>query len=235
MYSGITFDGKHSYNDFGLTVSHREIGHPSKIKRQERVPFSNEVSDYSEIYGEQEYEERPLTYTFNDINTQGNDKFLIKATEYLNWLMKPNKKIKLTDDRIPGYFFLAEVVNAPSYEYIEILGEMTIEFTAYPFKVSELEEGHDIWDEFNFLLDYAQITEFEVTGSKEITLYNPGINIAKPKIVASDSMTITKDNVTFNVSAGESKSSDFVLFKGENKMTVTGNGTISFHFRKELI
>lgn len=235
MFSGITFDGKHSYKDFGLTISHRNIGYPSKIKRQERVPYSNEIYDFSGIYGDQEYEERLLTYMFNNVNTQGNDKFLIKATEYLNWLMKPSTKVKLTDDRLPGYYFLAEVVNAPSYEYIAILGEMTIQFTAYPFKISELEEGHDIWDEFNFLLDYAQTTEIEVAGSKEITLYNPGVTMVRPRIVASSEMTITKGNTIFNVPTGESESFDFVLSKGENKMTVSGNGKISFHFRKELI
>ena len=68
MYTGIEFNGKHSLGDFGLTVSNREIGYPSKIKRQERVPFSNTVYDFSNLYGGQEYEERSITYTLNLIN-----------------------------------------------------------------------------------------------------------------------------------------------------------------------
>src|SRR5690606_11203503 len=62
---GITFGEKHSYIDFGLTVAERSIGNPRKIKIKERVPFSNQVYDFSGIYGDQEYEERPLTYVFN--------------------------------------------------------------------------------------------------------------------------------------------------------------------------
>lgn len=234
---GITFDNKHSFRDFNLTIASRHIGNPSKIKRKERVPFSNEIYDFSKIYGGQEYEERPLTYTFNvvDMYNHSKESFSSIKIAVLNWLLGPNEKIKLIDDAIPGFYFLAEVENGPALEEWEFDGSLTVEFTAYPFKISELEEGNDIWDEFNFLLDYAQVTEFEISGTKEVTLYNPGISVIKPKIIASNPMTIEKNNVTYNVPAGESESFDFVLFKGENTMTITGDGAISFHFRKELI
>lgn len=237
MMRGITFDNKHSFRDFNLTIASRHIGNPSKIKRKERVPFSNVEYDFSTIYGGQEYEERTLIYTFNVVDMYNRSKISFSSLKIavLNWLLGPNEKVKLIDDAIPGYYFLAEVENGPELEEFEFDGPLTVEFTAYPFKISELEEGHDIWDEFNFLLDYAQITEFEITGSKEITLYNPGASLVRPKIATNNPMTIVKDNTIFNVPAGESESFDFVLFKGENKMTVTGNGQISFKFRKELI
>ena|SRR5690625_485279 len=235
---GITFNNKHSFRDFELTIAPgRNIGNPSKVKRKERVPYSNIDYDFSGIYGDQEYTERSLTYTFNVIDQHNYSKehFSIMKIEILNWLLGPNEKNKLTDDAIPGYYFLAEVENGPALEEREFDGTLTVEFIAYPFKISELEEGHDIWDEFNFLLDVAQITEFDVTGTKEVILYNPGISILKPTIKSSAEMEIKKDNITFNIPIGESTSYDFILMPGENKLTVSGNGTISFHFRKELI
>ena len=231
---GITFNEKHSYRDFGLRVLEKHIGNPSKIKRKERVPFSNQIYDFSNIYGGQEYEERHLTYVFN-LRDYDKVNLAIKKVEILNWLMQPNEKIQLLDDYIPGYYFLAEVEEAPDFDELRFRGVFTINFTAYPFKIGEYEEGNDLWDPFNFLLDVAQITDFEVAGTKAVTLYNPGASIIKPKIRSSSPMQIIKDGITYKVPVGESESHDFILQQGENKMTIKGIGKISFHFRKELI
>src|SRR5699024_7402212 len=112
----------------------------------------------SGIYGGQEYEERSLTYIFQIKDYQKVD-LAIKKAEVLNWLMQPNQQMQLFDDFIPGFYFLAEVEQAPDFEELKYSGRLTVDFTAYPFKVGELYEGNDIWDTFNFLLDYAQITE----------------------------------------------------------------------------
>lgn len=235
MFSSIFFNGKDSYKDFGLTISDPRIGNPSKIKNMERVPFSNQEYDFSNIYFGQEYEERQLSFTFNVAWRERSNDFFIYETEVLNWLTGTNKKEKLTYSGLPGYYFLAEAVTGPDTDYRFVGGSMTVDFTAYSFKISELEEGHDIWDEFNFLLDYAQTTDYDVRGQQAVTLYNPGASIIMPKIKATAAMEIIKDGTTFKVPAGESDSYDFILKKGENRMTVRGNGHISFHFRKELI
>src|SRR5690625_130585 len=117
MFTGIEFDGKHSLKDFNLTISERKIGYPSKIKNEERIPFSNTVYDFSDIYGGQEYEERSIMYTFNIVNRnrigdfkQEYTDFNFYETDVLNWLMTPNQKKMLKDDTIPGYYFSAELV-----------------------------------------------------------------------------------------------------------------------------
>lgn len=233
-YFGIHFNGKHSYNDLGLRVVEKTIGNPAKIKRKERIPFSNKLYDFSGIYGGQEYEERSLQYVFS-VKDYDKIDLSIKKIEVLNWLMQPFEQIKLLDDYIPGYYFLAEVEDDIDFDEMKFRGRITVDFTAYPFKIGELYEGNDIWDTFNFLLDYAQVTEFEVSGNKEIVLYNPGTNVIQPEIEASASMEVKKDNTTYNIPSGKSKSHDFMLQHGENKLTIKGNGTISFQFRKELI
>lgn len=241
MFTGIEFNGKHSYRDLGLTISERNIGYPSKIKRQERIPFSNKLYDFSQLYGGQEYDERQLTYTFNLEHLRSGvfkEKYTFNnfvETEVVNWLMSTNDKSVLKDDTLPGYYFKAEVVGNPLNTYRIVGGELIVEFTAYPFKISELEEGHDIWDEFNFLLDYAQITDFDIKGSETITLYNPGATIVKPTIKTTAPFTIIKNGRTYNIPAGTSDSYDFMLNKGETRMTVKGTGSISFLFRKEMI
>lgn len=234
-FTGIESNGKHSYKDFGLYISERNIGYPSKIKIQERIPYSNEVFDFSGIYGGQEYEERTLEYTFEIAYGEKAKSYYMYETQVINWLMNINKKTPFKDDLIPGYYFLAEAVEGPGSDFKWIGGSLSVSFTAYPFKIGELYEGNDIWDTFNFLLDYAQITDFTVNGSKEVTLFNPGASVVKPTIKASNEMQIKKNGITYNIPAGTSESYDFVLYYLENKLTITGNGTIQFLFRKELL
>src|SRR5690625_4183585 len=142
MY-GIEFNGKHSYIDFGITLGvEKDIGYPEKEKIKVKVPFSNIEYDFSEIYGEQTYTNRALTYTFNiiekhKINTT--EKINLIETKIVNWLMNSNGKQKLYDDAIPGYYFLAEVEGSLSFDELWNSGTLTVTFTAYPFMASELE------------------------------------------------------------------------------------------------
>ena len=231
---GITYNGRHSYKDLDLTVAHKKIGNPRKIKRKQRVPHSNKMYDFSLIYGSQEYEERPLTYVFN-VKDYNKAHLAIGKIQALNWLMSANEKVVLKDDYIPGYCFLAEVEEDPDFDELRFRGTLTVNFTAYPFKISELEEGHDIWDDFNFLLDAAQRTRYEINGSQEVTLYNNGASVVNPIIRATAPMKIEKGNITYHVPAGESSSLDFFISQGEMNITVIGDGEISFHWHKELI
>ncbi|WP_419893284.1 phage tail protein [Oceanobacillus kimchii] len=235
---GIQFDDKHSHKDFGLTLAPgKEIGHPNKRKILVNVPFSNAQYDFSEIYGSQTYEPRSLTYPFNVYNTNYNTPQAtnIRKTAVINWLMADGGKKRLYDDAYPGYYFLAEVVNGAAFEQQWETGVLTVEFEAYPFMISELKEGHDIWDQFNFELDVAQVVDFNVNGTTTVTLYNIGKSNPSPKILASNPMTIVKGGVTYNIPLGETQDDKFNLKAGENELTITGNGRIAFEFYKEII
>jgi len=237
MMLGITFNGKHSYKDFGVTMAKgKSIGIPNKNKIKVTVPFSNIEYDFSELYGSQTYQPRPLSYPFNIYkNYTGKVPMNMLRTQIINWLMNSNGKQKLYDDAYPGYYFLAEVEGSSSFEEDYDTGVLTVEFTAYPFMIAELQEGHDIWDDINFDLDMLQPIDFIVNGSLDVTLHNTGVPALIPTITASDSMQITKNNMTYNVPSGTSKSESFTLSPGENDLTITGNGSISFEFYKELI
>lgn len=237
MY-GIDFNGKHTYKDFGVTIVDKNIGYPKKEKIKVKVPFSNVEYDFSEIYGDQTYTTRPLTYTLNVLDVHiVNDTQRVNMieTKLSNWLMNSSGKQKLYDDSMPGYYYLAEVEGGLNFDELWNHGTLTIEFTAYPFMISENAEGNDLWDPFNFELDVAQVTDFNVNGTLEVVLYNVGTPGLNPRMVASEPMEIVKDNVTYNLPSGTSQSEDFKLNSGENKLTIKGNGTIKFTFFKELI
>ena len=237
MY-GFRFNGRHTFDDFGITVSSKNVGYPDKKKIKVAIPFSNVEYDFSELYGDQTYTERPITFALNVIDKHVlNDTQRINTieTSLVNWLMNSNGKQRLYDDATPGYYYLAEVEGGLDFDELWNHGTLTIEFTAYPFMIAELEEGNDIWDTFNFELDVAQVTDFNVNGTLDVILYNVGTPGLNPKITTSAAMEVVKDNITYNLPSGTSQSGDFKLSSGENKLTIKGNGTIKFTFFKELI
>lgn len=237
MY-GFMFNGKHTHDDFGITIADKDVGYPDKKKIKVAVPFSNVEYDFSELYGEQTYTERKLKFVLNVL-----DKHAVSTTQRINmietslsnWLLNTSGKVKLYDDSMPNYYYLAEVEGGLDFNELKNHGTLTVEFTAYPFIISEIEEGNDLWDPFNFELDVAQITEFNVNGTLDVVLYNVGTTGLSPRIESSASMEIIKDGTTYNVSSGTSQSEDFKLNTGENNLTINGNGTIEFKFYKELI
>src|SRR5699024_4404575 len=142
----------------------------------------------------------------------------------------------LEDSYDEDYYYLGKCVSVNTTDdhvYNRLI--VVVEFDCYPFKISKLPEGHDIWDGFNFELDVAQVIEFGVNGTRDITLYNAGASSVVPTIKTNSEFTIEIDTISVAVSAGTHKSELIRLRKGENKIMLTGNGTIEFNFHKGLI
>lgn len=233
--NGFKFLGKHTHKDYGLTLAPGSvIGSPKKKKITVAIPFSNHVYDFSEIYGDQVYEERPLTYKLN-VAAKSIVGMHQKKVVLTNWLMNSHGKQKLYDDRYPGYYFLAEVIDDADINIDSTNGVFSVTFNAYPFMIAELPEGNDIWDSFNFELDISQNLSFIVEGELEVEIINAGTPQVIPTIDASADMSINKGNTTYDVKSGKTKNLDFTLDSGVNTITIIGNGTIKFEFYKELI
>ena len=233
MY-GITYNNKHSFNDLGLTVLNtRVIETPSKIKITETIPFMNGSYDFSNLYGGNCYTERKLEYEFL-IKANNSMELEFKRMSIENWLLSSNSKTKLFDDNISNYYYLAECESI-DFEDLNNVGKLKAYFVAYPFKIGKYFEGNNLWDSFNFELDVLQDTKFTVNGSSNVNIYNSSAIDIEPTIIASSEFEIIKDSKKFIVEAGESKDYRFKFKKGENNITLKGNGTIEFRFRKEVL
>lgn len=238
MNEGISFLGKHSYDDFGVTLAPgKSIGNPEKEKVKRKPAFSNKEFDFSLLYGSQTYSTRELKYSFN-LFSEGNksNKHMNNTrTQLINWLMNSNGKQRLYDDAFPGYYFLAEVEDRADFDDNYNRGVLSVTFKAYPFMIAELPEGNNLWDTFNLKLDVLQDVKFDIDGQQDITLINTGTPDVFPTIEADSDMEIILNGITYTVSSGITKNADIPLANGENNLTVYGNGTIEFAFYKELI
>lgn len=229
---GIKFNGLHSWKDFRITIKSKEIGNPSPILIKDSVPYMHGQYDFSKLYGEIAYDERTLKYTFNIFDISKRNMNLLKI-KVINWL-KASEKTQLFDDAIVGYYFLAQCTK---FEFKEnnAIGELTVEFTAYPFKFKNEYEEETLWDTFCFELDTLQKTKFEVNGAKEIVLINAGSKSVIPKIICDNNFEIKLNNTTFILGPGITEDSSLNLSIGENKIVLIGMGTIEFKFRIEVL
>lgn len=233
--NGIIKDGKHSYKDFGLIMQSRSIGLPSKRKIYDSVPYLSGNYDFSLLYGEQSYDERTLNYVFT---LKCKDEYVANSfkVKIVNWLLDGNKK-KLVDDETVGYYFMAECTGC----ICEQTGcrnstlKFNVTFTAYPFLISDKEEGDTIWDTFCFATDSLQKVKFNITDSKDIVLCNVGVSSVTPTVVCDSFMNILQDGITYVFNPGSTEDYRFSLKKGRNNITVKGTGSIEFKFRKEVL
>lgn len=233
MY-GISFNDKHSYRDFDITILNtRVIETPSKIKIKETVPFMNGSYDFSNLYGGACFSERKLEYEFL-LKSKDSINLEVFRMKVDNWLMGTNNQTKLVDDNLVGYYYLAECENVDFEDLIKF-GKLKATFIAYPFKISDSEEGNNLWDSFNFELDVLQESSFDITGSNTINIYNRSATNIIPSIYCSSNMEIVKDGITYKLDPGTSKDYRLKLNMGNNKMAIKGNGSIEFKFRAEVL
>lgn len=229
---GIIFNGKNSIEEYGLYVNSLDISPPSKKRVKVEIPFMNGSYDFSNMYGENTFEDRTLSYRFEIVGRDASEMNYIKISVY-NWLMSAGQ-CQLFDTAIEGYFFLAECVSVSESDDGEY-SALDVVFDAYPFKIREVYEGDNLWDTFNFLTDYLQPRTFTSNGLATIEFYNPGAVSAIPTVITSANMEITLDGTSFVFAKGSSKNGEFKLKPGINKMILEGTGTVEFRFNSEVL
>lgn len=228
---GFEFAGKHT-KEFNLILQNRIADPPDEKEIIESIPFMQGNLDFSSILGQRVFENREIVFEFLIVDYSYQRRKSIEKS-LTNWLMGPSH-IKLYDDFSEDYYYIAK---CKSINYEDRYEGMTvvITFDAHPFMIGDYLEGSDLWDPFNFELDVFQDAKHTINGSSTVTIYNTGSNMISPKIVASADFEIIKGDATYNLSAGTTNSDEFMFGLGENVMTIKGNGTIEFLFRKELL
>ncbi|MDE3295914.1 phage tail domain-containing protein [Lacticaseibacillus rhamnosus] len=219
-----------------VRVKDREIGIPDKEKTVETIPFSNTVFDFSGLYGGQKYSERTIKYVINIVGANTNNQSEVHRikTQLINWLMGPNKKQPLYDDKYPDYYFLAEVQANDSFSENPYTGELTVTFTCYPFMIRTIPEGDDNWDTFDLEDGVAQAVDYTISGSQSFSLINPSIAAVACNItVTGGPIELTVNGVKYSLAAGTN--TGVSLPNGTVNLAASGSGTLHFDWRREVI
>lgn len=230
---GFKFAGKHN-DDFDVVMEQKVISFPSKKKVKDSVPFMNGSYDFSTIgtNGEIVYEQRDIKIIIG-FPAQSKERLQSLYSKILEWVVDSGKS-QLIFDVMPEYYFMAEVESSSTLEETMAYGKIEINMVADPFKKSIDPVGACIWDTFNFEEDYLQDVEYTIRGSGKINILNPGRTV-RPVIISTAQMTMKMGDNTYTVYKGSNQIYGFYLNPGDNNITFTGNGTVTFDFRKETL
>ena len=195
----IRFDELDSYRDLHLILESKTIAAPSPKTATTDIPGGDGVLDFTEYFGEVNYNNRKLTFEFSTIVPK--KYFLELFSRVQNKLHGKRMKIVLSDD--PEFYYYGRVT-INEWKSNKRIGKMTIEVDAEPYKYKQVMTViSDVLTSTKnivcFNLNKAVVPKITVEGRAVIKLGGYS--------VATEDESITDDNIAFT--------------QGENVLTVS--------------
>lgn len=126
---GVTFGTKHSWNDFRLILSDKEIGFPEPKTETVDIPGMDGVLDLTETFGKVYYANRKLSFTFTILPPVKEHLATIdELTEYLH-----GKHMKIILDEDSDYYYEGRC-KINSFKSDKTIGTIVIDCDVAPFK-----------------------------------------------------------------------------------------------------
>lgn len=234
IIEGLNF-GSFDSREHGLWLITRDAPTPSEREITETVAYMQGVYDFSQFDNERYFDRRTITFKLQAIGQGYSDRKLLE--EELKRGLMPLGIQPLYDSHDQGYHWLGKcqsITVEDDQEYQKIVA--TIVFDCYPFAIYNSAEGSDIWDDVYFPHWIFQETKYSVNGSQSISLFNIGSKSAECELIVTGTVNVSGSFGILNLTAGNYKDTQLVLAMGENKLNLSGNGTIEFKFyREEMI
>lgn len=210
---GVTFGSLHSYNDLKLILTSKEIGSPAVKERKIDIEGADSSLDLTDFFGEAKYEDVTHKFDFSTIVPQA--QFLSLFSTVKNALH--GKKMRIILDGDPLFYYVGRV-KVSSFTNEKNIGMISVECDCEPYK---------------YKLQPTSVS-VAVNGTQAITLTN-GRKRAVPEVtIATDgSLNIVyQTSNVWDLGRGSYTLPELELTEGENIVTVTGTGTISFAWQE---
>lgn len=241
MNIGINFNGKNSFDDFGITIADggRSFPMPELKNITATVPFMDGEYDFSYIDGKGHYNRRKITVTFNLSGSDWAEVFN-KRAQVVSWLCS-ERGGELTFDDMPDFTF-TDVTASVSGE-LTIIGrrviQLVVEFSTYPYMLTK-DFGERGWDDLLFTDDdYLNVLSYTIAGSYQFYSYadfdfQPLLTFTKGEI-GTFSVLLNGKNFIFSEDRNDFRQEGFVFKPGINELNVNGNGTLDITARGEVL
>lgn len=210
---GITFGNYHSHSDLQLILASKIIGTPSPKTETIDIPGGDGVLDLTEFFGETKYNNRNLTFEFSAMVPKS--EFMNVFSEVQNALHGKKMAVILDDD--PEWYYIGRI-KVSEWKADRNIGKLTIECDCDPYK---------------YQIGTTEIYRY-ITGTSSFTLPNSRKRVVPEVKVTSDSgLTVTYGNGNvWNLSSGSYLLPELELVEGDNPITVTGTGSITFTYKQ---
>lgn len=208
---GITFDDIHSFDNYGLILSSKNIGSPMVKEMSVDILGGDGKLDLTEYFGEPRFNNRTLVFTFSKVYDSNAD-FLDDWT-YIQLDFNGRKfQIILDDDAY--YYYTGRV----SVSYTKDKNIVTYIFTCdcEPFK---------------YAVDENMQTR---TGSGLMTIQVAGFSIV-PTITTTAETKISNGTVEVNLGVGTFVVPELTLHKGRTRFAITTTGTTTVKYRERMM
>lgn len=210
---GIRFGGLHS-DDLGLILGKKELGTPAVKDEKTDIPGADGDLDQTEFFGEPKYENRTHRFDFSTMAPA--EEFPAVYSNVLNRLHGKKMRIILDDD--PLYFYMGRC-HVSSFTSEKGVGTISVECDCQPYKYKN---DHTV---SAHVLDGTEMT---------ITLTN-GRKRAVPEVQIHNetgSTRIVYQGSIWDLGTGVYTLPELELTEGENLVTVTGTGTVTFAWQE---
>lgn len=212
--------------NYGLILKHISIEPPSAQTNFVKIPFRNGSVDLTEsLTGDVKYNDRKIVIQTKYIG----DNLLGVYSQMLNDIH--GKRFHINFDEDAAYYYDGRV-SLTGYTVTKYGGEINMEATCNPYKVSIESSSDWLWDPFDF--EYGYINEFinmAVDGIVEVVVI-ADIQSQPLRVTTDSPMLISFGEERIEVGSG-THSLYFTnpLVEGENTIEVAGSGTITIDYR----
>lgn len=214
--NGVTINGKHSLDDFGVYLQPKSIPVPAAKTVTVSVKGADGEIDLSTALtdGNIRYENRIIELSFAVIDTE--EKTLDVAIEEFVTAIH-GKTLNLVFDDDPEHYFVGRC-EVTQRDYQHGYAIITCKFNAEPFR-------YDV--------EVTTVTK-DVSGTANVILLNSRQWVV-PTITSSAAMQVIYQGVIYTVMQGMHVNDNIVLREGENVLGFIGNGTVTIEYRQGVL
>lgn len=212
---GVLFNDIHSFFDLDLILSSVEISPATPKETYIDIPGADGSLDLTEAHGEVKYADRTvkMVFTMNPGSDLSESAWEAKKTEVSNALN--GTACHITFDKDPDYYWQGRC-RLDSYTTNKRLRQFVVVATVRPYK----------WKQQETVASYNLYST-----AQTVKIKNARKSVC-PVIECSDSVKIVFNGSTFNYSAGTHKNLDIRFVEGNNQLTISGTGTVTFTYRE---
>ena len=208
---GLTIGEMHTYDDFGLKLIRFTVSLPEPMVNEVEIPGMNGNLDLSEsLTGEVIYKNRVLTAEFT-MEEQDEALLQIRMNSINNYLHGIVHIICPDMDSAYEYKGRNKVVFTPMGCYQLV----TITANVHPYKMKRINT----------------VVSQSIAGEEAVVCCNERKSVV-PTITTNADFTLKFNDISVSIAAGETIVPDIKFVQGENIITCTGTGNITFTYRE---
>lgn len=203
---GVFLGLNHSKKDYHAIMNYARITPPSVKENYVDIAGGDSAIDLTEAVGGIAFEDGKIEFKFTLLRES--DKNLMKNEIH-------GKRMHITLDKEPLFYYDGRL----SFTKEERAGsyfELYLEARVKPYRIEKRDTIH---------------TETISGKKKEIIIRNTRMPVM-PKIIVTGNIHVKYANVGYSMKTGTYEIPEITFYEGYNRIAVSGNGTITFQYRK---